>query len=449
MSEIRDTIFGFIEPEKDEWSILDSPLLQRLRRIKQLALAYLVYPGALHTRFDHSLGVFYLASVMADRLLNNSYNKQIVRLAALLHDVGHGPFSHVSESILELFFQKSSSSFDEVTEKIHEKITALILKNDKELEKIIGRNKIEEVIGLLSGTKVDISLMKQIVSGPLDADKQDYLLRDSYFCGVKYGVYDYFRLINTLGKYEDDGDEYVCVQKDGIHALEQFILAKYYMTRQVYRHRIRLISDEMIIRGIELGIKKDEIDELKMLYIYKENDAYLDNYLRWGDDRLSNFLVFERNKGYAHNIFKRLCERKLFKKVFEIKLKEEEKIPGPGRALLQRITKKENKSKREKLEAEIAKIIKVQSEYTIVNSYQVKSVKEISRNDEKEGKITIKIDENMRNFEEESTVFQSIDESLKEVWLEVYAPVSFKDKRDKDKKVKNWKTEIVDVLKNV
>jgi len=144
-----------------------------------------------------------------------------------------------------------------------------------------------------------------------------------------------------------------------------------------------------------------------------------------------------------------LCERKLFKKVFEIKLKEEEKIPGPGRALLQRITKKENKFKREKLEAEIAKIIKVQSEYTIVNSYQVKSVKEISRNDDKEGKITIKIDENMRNFEEESTVFQSIDESLKEVWLEVYAPVSFKDKRDKDKKVKNWKTEIVDVLKNV
>lgn len=448
MSEIRDTIFGFIEPEKDEWSILDSPLLQRLRRIKQLALAYLVYPGALHTRFDHSLGVFYLASVMADRLLNSSY-KQIVRLAALLHDVGHGPFSHVSESILELFFQKSSSSFDEVTEKIHEKITALILKNDKELEKIIGRNKIEEVIGLLSGTKVDISLMKQIVSGPLDADKQDYLLRDSYFCGVKYGVYDYFRLINTLGKYEDDGDEYICVQKDGIHALEQFILAKYYMTRQVYRHRIRLISDEMIIRGIELGIKKDEIDELKKLYLYKENDAFLDNYLQWGDDRLSNFLVFERNKGYAHDIFTRLCERKLFKKVFEIKLKEEEKIPGPGRALLQRITKKENKSKREKLEAEIARIIKVQAEYTIVNSYQVKSVKEISRNDDKEGKITIKIDENKRSFEEESTVFQSIDESLKEVWLEVYAPVSFKDKRDKDKKVKNWKTEIIDVLKNV
>ncbi|MCP5106849.1 MAG: HD domain-containing protein, partial [bacterium] len=323
MSEIRDTIFGFIEPESDEWDILNSTLLQRLRRIKQLALAFLVYPGALHTRFEHSLGVFYLASVMAEKLLAKADEKdqrQIVRLAALLHDVGHGPFFHVSESVLELFSEQDSG--EEITEKIHEKITAELLRSDKELDRIIGKKKIDTVIGLLSGDKVDISLMKQIVSGPIDADKQDYLLRDSYFCGVKYGVYDYSRLINTFERYQDDGDEYICIQKDGIHALEQFILAKYYMTRQVYRHRIRLVSDEMIIRGIELGIKKDDIAELKRLYIYEETDEYLQNYNKLWDDRLFNLLVFDIKNGYAHDIFEQLYNRKLFKQVFEVKFKE-------------------------------------------------------------------------------------------------------------------------------
>lgn len=143
MSEIRDTIYGFVEPSKDEWNLLDSPLMQRLRRIRQLALAYLVYPGALHTRFEHSLGVYHLASVMADKLFTDKADrdkKSIVRMAALLHDVGHGPFSHVSESVLELFSEQDPT---EITEKIHEKITTKLLESDEELKKIIGRNKIK------------------------------------------------------------------------------------------------------------------------------------------------------------------------------------------------------------------------------------------------------------------------------------------------------------------
>ncbi|MCP5051179.1 MAG: HD domain-containing protein [bacterium] len=451
MSEIRDTIFGFIEPTRDELKILDTPLLQRLRRIRQLALAYLVYPGALHTRFEHSLGVCYLASVMVDKLLpkGDNGNKEIVKLAALLHDVGHGPFSHVSESILEMFLEKDPPP-GEITEKIHEKITARLLKQDKDLKRIIGEDKIDEIIGILPpGDRVDISLMKQIVSGPIDADKQDYLLRDSYFCGVKYGVYDYLRLINTLGSYRDEGDEYICVEGDGIHALEQFILAKYYMTRQVYRHRIRLISDEMIIRGIELGIRRDEIKELKDLYIFKESDTYLANYLKWWDDRLFNFLVFDRNNGYAHDIFERLYHRRLFKKVFAINLKEDGDIPGTARTLLMRITKRENKDKREELENAISKVLTVSPEFTIINSYQVKSVKEVSRNEEKEGQIKINEGGVPKKFEDISTVFQSIDESLNEIWVEVYAPVDFKDRRDREKKMKVWKSEIANILKEV
>ncbi|MCP5109042.1 MAG: hypothetical protein GY950_37015, partial [bacterium] len=109
----------------------------------------------------------------------------------------------------------------------------------------------------------------------------------------------------------------------------------------------------------------------------------------------------------------------------------------------------ENKTRREQLESEIARVLKVKPEYTIINSYQVKSVKEVSRDGDKEGSITIKIDGNMRNFEDESTVFRSIDDSLKEVWVEVYAPVSFKDKREREKKLKEWKKEIADILKNI
>lgn len=248
MGEIRDAIYGFIEPTSEELKIINSSLLQRLRRIKQLACAYLVYPCAVHTRFEHSLGVFYISSIMADKLLKGSdkdENKRIVKLAALLHDVGHGPFSHVSESILEMF---SDADSGKVKEKIHERITARLIETDKGIKNILG-DKVGQIVGLLTGKRIDISLMKEIISGPIDADKQDYLLRDSYFCGVKYGIYDYQRLINTIDSYSDHGDDYIQFKEGGIHALEQFILAKYYITQTVYRHKVRLITDEMIIRA--------------------------------------------------------------------------------------------------------------------------------------------------------------------------------------------------------
>ena len=445
MSEIRDAVYGFIEPTEEEWRIINSPLLQRLRKIRQLACAYLVYPCALHTRFEHSLGVMYLSSIIAKKLLSSDDNKRIVRLAALLHDVGHGPFSHVSEEILELF---SDSSSGEITEKIHEKITTKFIQTNKDILDLLGRVTIERVIGLLTGSKLDVTLMKQIVSGPIDADKQDYLLRDSYFCGVKYGVYDYERLINTLESYKDEVDEYIAVNEDGLHALEQFILAKYYMTRQVYRHKIRLITDQMIIRGIELGIIKDEHNILKKLYIFEDSETYLDNYLQWWDDRLFNFLVFELSKGYAHEIFQRIYERRIFKQIFSKKIEDIPGLDGRIRSKLQKITKIENKEIRNKLEEDISHILGVKPEFTIINSYQVKSVKEMARDNEPEGKISIiKNGGGREEFETASTVFRSIDDSLNEVWLEVYAPVEFRDKRDKNDKIGSWEKDIIVCLK--
>lgn len=169
--EIRDPIHGFINRRPREHQIIDTKLFQRLRGIKQLALASLVYPGALHTRFDHSIGAMHVAGRVAEKLKLAPEEQTVLRLASLLHDVGHGPFSHVSEEVLKgISGQKQ----------IHEQLTASIIKTNDELNGPLSRNDREEIVGLLDGTRGD-SVLKTILSGPLDMDKQDYLLRDSYF----------------------------------------------------------------------------------------------------------------------------------------------------------------------------------------------------------------------------------------------------------------------------
>lgn len=143
MSEIRDPIYGFIIPSETELKIINTSLFQRLRRIRQLAMAYLVYPGANHTRFDHSLGVYHLACLMTEKLLpQREYDekRRIIRLSALLHDIGHGPFSHISEDILDKY---SGVTNDSSKEKTHEKITAKIIQTDKELEQLLSPNERE------------------------------------------------------------------------------------------------------------------------------------------------------------------------------------------------------------------------------------------------------------------------------------------------------------------
>lgn len=177
--EIRDPVHNFISLRDREQKLVGSRALQRLRGISQLALASLVYPGAVHTRFDHSLGVLHVAAQMTAALNLNQDETELVRLAALLHDIGHGPFSHVSEYALERYADRSKLGSGQKKEKIHELVTALLIQNDTEIIHAVGRAKCEEVVRLLSTGHGD-TILKQVVSGPLDADKQDYLLRDSY-----------------------------------------------------------------------------------------------------------------------------------------------------------------------------------------------------------------------------------------------------------------------------
>jgi len=448
MNEIRDPIYGFIKPSDTELKVINTFLLQRLRRIKQLAMANLVYPGANHTRFDHSLGVYHISSLMADILLPDEGDREkrdIVRYSALLHDVGHGPFSHVSEAILNKYFKSDNE------EKVHEQITQRLIESDQELKNILSPTQIKIIIGLLSGKKVDYSIMKEIVSGPLDADKMDYLLRDSHFCGVKYGIFDLHRLINTLESYREGIDKHISVKYDGLNSLEQFVLAKYYMTQQVYRHKVRLLSDAMIVRGLELGIEKDDIPFLRDLFKVREDTDYLTNYLKFSDDKILNDILFSAKAGgCAFEIFNRLYRRRLFKRIFSEKLNEELFDPSLIDQLID-INKNKNENLRKQIEKKISRLelLKCDPDYVIVNSFKFKSVKEMSK-DDNEGKLIIKTkNDTLVEFEEESRVFNSISESLDEVLFEVYAPLEYETVLEKDKKTKKFKVEILELLKEL
>jgi uncharacterized protein len=205
--EVRDPVHGFIYRDVEERDVMDTCVFQRLRRLKQLALASLVYPGATHSRFEHSIGALHLAGKIAVALDIEPSEARLLRLAALLHDVGHGPFSHVAEPILQRHAVKGTLGTGVSESKVHELISWQIISTDKELARLISDQHREQIVGLLKGTWGH-SYLQEIVSGPVDADKQDYLLRDSLFSGVKYGIYDQERLSNTLLVHDDNDDKF-------------------------------------------------------------------------------------------------------------------------------------------------------------------------------------------------------------------------------------------------
>ena len=439
--EIRDPVFNFIQLTGTEAEIVNSSVFQRLRGIRQLAFASLVYPGALHTRFEHSLGVCHITHLMA-KALKVSEECNLLRLSALLHDIGHGPFSHISEDILEIYSDKSES---DNAYKIHESITADIIKEDKELSRHIGQSERDKIIKVL-GSGYGDPMLHSIVSGPLDADKQDYLLRDSYFCGVKYGVFDLSQLHRELRVLEDEIEgKYLMISKDGVHAVEQFVLAKYYIANQVYRHRVRLITDQMLIRAITRGIDHDKIESLQSLYTYRSDPKYLEEYLRWDDSKFMVTLTDDKFRGKeCHDLLTRLKNRNLFKRIYQKQIKE---LPETCRLSLSGISKPENKALRTRLESylwePVCKLVYEKcsgkitcspnnSNYLIVHDYKIKSVREMSRNDEAQ----IPVDKGVKGpstFEEESTLFKSINEKLHQAFVEIYAPVSYETPVDRSK----------------
>ena len=393
-------------------------------------MANLVYPGALHTRFDHSLGVCHVAGLMAEELGLADEDTELVRLAALLHDLGHGPFSHVSENSLSRFADATTLKPGQKKEKIHELITARLIQRDKDVLRVLGADMCDRITKLLAEGYSHPAL-KSIVSGPLDADKQDYLLRDSRFCGVTYGVYDIHQLHRSLklGGAADEHD--LRIAADGVAAVEQFILAKYYMTTNVYRHRVRLITDQMISRAIALGIDHDQIDELSKLYRFDNSDAFIDNYILWDDAR---FLGEFRAPNYAQTkcgqLVQRLSERRLFKRVFREQLG---RLPENTREPL--LVLFEDVPARAPLELALAEAINeivpehVEPLFVILNFVSVKLDPTIAKNDE--ANILVDFPNGPRVFETVSALFAALRQGFSEKAIEVYAPVSWSTATEK------------------
>lgn len=426
--KVRDPIHGFIELEGRELDVLDTPLFQRLRRISQLALARLVYPGAVHTRFDHTLGVFRVAGSLCDALKIESPKAKLIRYGALLHDLGHGPFSHVSESVLASLAPPELTEAAGKKEKIHELITRQIIRQHPDLNAALSGKDREEITQLLN-SGIEDRIHRDILSGPLDADKQDYLLRDSYFCGVQYGVFDLPQLHKSLCIGQDGNERVLMVTANGVHALEQFVLAKYYLTTQVYRHKVRLITDSMIVRALLLGVEHDKLPFLGALYRYRDGWDYVENYLAWDDQRLSvELLKPEHGKTQVGQLFRRLHERRLFKRVIEIRTRDLE--PALATVLPSKFPQI-----RGELEAavgeELARLqnARVDARHVILHLYKIDSVRAQSRNDE--STVLVQKPQGPASFEDESALFRSINEGLQEEYLECYAPLENTDEKEK------------------
>jgi uncharacterized protein len=241
----RDPVHNIIRLQTDSdegelmMQLIDAAEFQRLRRIKQLGLGLYTYQGAEHSRFTHSLGAFHLITRVLDRLGETHAiapaDRVATRAAALLHDVGHGPFSHVMEKVLDFHHERWTVQviLDE-----HSEIGSLLRSHSKELPL--------KVASIIEGT-FQPSALAQLVSSQLDVDRMDYLLRDSLMTGAKYGIYDLEWIINALAI--DETADRVYVQARGVYAVEEYLQARYYMFRQVYFHRT-LRSAEAVLRSI-------------------------------------------------------------------------------------------------------------------------------------------------------------------------------------------------------
>lgn len=257
---LRDTIHGIItldlENPADQliWDLVNTPEFQRLRRIKQLGLTNLVYQGGEHTRFAHSIGVMYLTGRILEQLSKNeeitAKEKLWTRVAALLHDLGHGPFSHVSEAVLGV-------SHEEWTRRI-------ILDSSTEVNRILREFHPQlprRIIDVLNH-RLQKKFLSRVISGQLDADRLDYLLRDSTMTGVKYGIFDLERLILGLEVLRDEDHDSVIIGAKGFHPTEAYLLARYHMYRQVYFHKTVWSAQAMfiaLIRRVQELLRREEL----------------------------------------------------------------------------------------------------------------------------------------------------------------------------------------------
>lgn len=279
---IRDAIHGDISIEEEVIKqLIETKEFQRLRNIKQLGLTYLAFPTTEHSRFMHSVGVYYLVTQLLDVLEAKTgqafevKERLALQIACLLHDLGHGPFSHTSEE----FF-----GFN------HEDYTIKIIEDkDTEVNKVLtnyGESIIEEVVSFIKKTHHN-PVLNSILSGTIDVDRMDYLMRDSFFAGVSYGEIDIQRIFNVI----DIKDNSIVFHEKGVKALEDIIISRYNMFSQVYLNK-KALAYEVLVAEI-LGELRTLVDsQFKLPYSIEKVLPFFDGNISVKDYLLADDLVF-------------------------------------------------------------------------------------------------------------------------------------------------------------
>jgi HD superfamily phosphohydrolase len=338
---VKDPLYGYIKISQFEKKVIDTFPVQRLRRIRQLSGAEYVYPAANHTRFEHSLGAMHLAGLISENhALNLNDNiAQTLKFAGLLHDIGHGPFSHVFDQILIKYLNKT-----------HEDMTVQLIKKT-EVGDVLGSrfdvDKISELaIGRLKEKK--FSFINQVISSAFDVDKMDFVPRDSYHTGAEYGYTDIFRLIHAMDVYGTN----LTINSAALPTLEAFLLARLQSFKTIYFHKASRAAQIMLVKALE-----QTQEELSFTKINS-----MDDYLKLDD----NFVWYQlKSCSKSANIIKNLETRQLLKCAFETVLYTKD-------TLVTSIFTKE--SVRKNLEEEIANSADIESEQVTIDVPSLPSV---------------------------------------------------------------------------
>lgn len=333
---INDPIYGFVTLPGDIISdLINHPYFQRLRRIKQLGMTNLVYPGALHTRFHHAIGAMHLMREAIDVLRSKDVEitneeAEAVTIAILLHDIGHGPFSHA----LEHSIAKNIS---------HEDFSALLMeKLNKEF-----KGKLTLAIKIFND-QYKKHFLHQLVSSQLDMDRLDYLNRDSFFTGVSEGVISSDRIIKMLTVKNDE----LAIEEKGIYSIEKFIIARRLMYWQVYLHKTVVAAENMLVnilkRAKELSSQGEELFATPALGVFLKNNYSKKDFIKYPGlletfALLDDYDIFAAVKVWMHHpdkILSTLCTSLVERKLFRIELTKEKISPAHKKQLTSRAGRK-------------------------------------------------------------------------------------------------------------
>jgi hypothetical protein len=320
--EIVDPIHDFIRIYEPEIDVIDTSVFQRLRRIRQLAGAHLVYPSAQHSRFEHSLGVMHIAGqaaeVLKDKGFLNLDDVANLRLGGLLHDVGHGPFSHLFEEVLQ---KKKKITHEEIGKR-------LILQT--EIGDFISQSGFDKkFLTQLAFGNSKHQFMNEIISGGLSADMMDYLPRDGYFTGAEHAKIDFKRIVQSLGVYEKK----LSLDRSSLYSFESMMISRYQMFKAVYFHKTVRSAEVMLLESMSLA--DDELE-------FTSYD--LDKYIQLTDEFVISKLIALPPKSSdlkrASKLAKDYQSRRLLKCVFEKILTRKERFSTKSSEIKKEISKK-------------------------------------------------------------------------------------------------------------